>query len=135
MTNSNSCLPRRQDVVSYYDYRASSTPVLFAVGASIFSPAETLTTMVKRTRDLVYRPYNTANSLSPEFLPLKRNRDDVYYLEQQRLVPTLVSATSIEYVRVQAKANVAATVSIALKKPAKKVAFDRSVRALLEGEW
>lgn len=47
----------------------------------------------------------------------------------------LVSATSIEYVRVQAKANVAATVSIALKKPAKNIAFDRSVRALLKGEW
>lgn len=42
--------------------------------------------MVKRTRDLVYHPYNTANSLSPEFLPLKKNCNDVYYLQQVKVL-------------------------------------------------
>ncbi|KAK2616142.1 hypothetical protein N8I77_002849 [Diaporthe amygdali] len=42
--------------------------------------------MVKRTRDLVYRPYNIANSMSPEFLPPKKNRDDVYFIEQVKVL-------------------------------------------------
>lgn len=128
--------------------------------------------MMKRTRDLVYRRYDTANSISREFLSLKQNRDDVYYVRQEKalkaatvgapnreaaisapalapsegpaalplvshqqsLVPTPTSATPIEDAPVQAKDIVAAIVSIALKKPAKGVAFDQSVKALSGGE-
>ncbi|KAF2463978.1 uncharacterized protein BDR25DRAFT_243903 [Lindgomyces ingoldianus] len=125
---------------------------------------------MKRTRDLVYRPYDTANSISREFLSLKQNRDDVYYVGQKRVlkatsapkkeaptsapaalavreapaaqpvvspqqspVPTPISATPIEDARVQAKEIVTAIVSIALKKPAKGVAFNKSVKTLSGG--
>lgn len=119
--------------------------------------------MMKRTRDLVYRRYDTANSISREFLSLKQNRDDVYYVRQEKalkaattaapnreasqapaalplvshqqsLISTPTSATPIEDAPVQAKDIVATIVCIALKKPAKGVAFDQSVKALSGGE-
>jgi fatty acid synthase subunit alpha len=40
--------------------------------------------MMKRTRDFVYRRYDIANSISREFLSLKQNRDDVYYVRQEK---------------------------------------------------
>jgi fatty acid synthase subunit alpha len=121
-------------------------------------PAETLTTMMKRTRDLVYRPYDTANSLTREFLSLKKNRDEVYYIGQEKEVkaspnkdatpspappvvapkqaaspaPVHFSAGTIEDAPVQTGDIIRTIVSIALKKPAKDVAFDQSVKALCE---
>lgn len=133
-------------------------------------PAETLTTMMKRTRDLVYRPYDTANSISREFLSLKKNRDEVYFVGQERVVkaapkkeaapstapvvsepaqpvaaaapqptaataaPAPISAGPIEDAPVQAGEIIRTIVSIALKKPAKDVAFDQSVKGLSGGK-
>ena len=128
-------------------------------------PAETLTNMMKRTRDLVYRPYDTANCISREFLSLKKNRDEVYFVGQEREIraapkkeappaapttsepaplvaavaasspaPAPISAGPIEDAPVQAGEVVRTIVSIALKKPAKEVAFDQSVKALSGGE-
>ena len=126
-------------------------------------PAETLTNMMKRTRDLVYRPYDTAHSISREFLSLKKNRDDVYFVGQEREVkpapkietpapaasgaappatfitppspgPAPVTAgRPIEDAPVQAGEVIRTIVSIALKKPAKDVPFDQSVKALSGG--
>jgi fatty acid synthase subunit alpha len=128
-------------------------------------PAETLTTMMKRTRDLVYRPYDTANSVSREFLSLKKNRDEVYYVGQEKEVkespkkeatpsttpavselaaavpplqaaspaPAPISAGPIEDAQVQTGEIIRTIVSIALKKPAKDIAFDQSVKALSGG--
>jgi fatty acid synthase subunit alpha len=118
--------------------------------------------MMKRTRDLVYRPYDTANSVTRDFLSLKKNRDEVYYIGQEKEVkaspkkeatpsptpaaseaapavtpqqaaspaPAPVSAGPIEDAPVQAGEIIRTIVSIALKKPAKDVAFDQSVKAL-----
>jgi fatty acid synthase subunit alpha len=125
-------------------------------------PAETLTTMMKRTRDLVYRPYDTANSVNREFLSLKKNRDEVYYVGQEKEVkespkkeatpavselaaavpplqaaspaPAPISAGPIEDAQVQTGEIIRTIVSIALKKPAKDIAFDQSVKALSGGE-
>jgi fatty acid synthase subunit alpha len=129
-------------------------------------PAETLTTMMKRTRDLVYRPYDTANSVSREFLSLKKNRDEVYYIGQEKEVksspikeaqpsavpavseaatavapqqaaspaPAPISAGPIKDAQVQTGEIIRTIVSIALKKPAKDIAFDQSVKALSGGK-
>jgi fatty acid synthase subunit alpha len=127
-------------------------------------PAETLTTMMKRTRDLVYRPYDTANSVSREFLSLKKNRDEVYYIGQEKEVkaspkeeapsaapavseaaavspeqaaspaPAPISAGPIEDAPVQTGEIIRTILSIALKKPAKDIAFDQSVKALSGGK-
>ena len=123
---------------------------------------------MKRTRDLVYRPYDTANSISREFLSLKKNRDDVYFVGQERegapvpkketppaptsaapgpsapappttvvtppsAAPAPVSAGPIDDAPVQAAEIIRTIVSLALKKPAKDVAFDQSVKALSGG--
>jgi fatty acid synthase subunit alpha len=66
--------------------------------AHTVSPAETLTSMMKRTQNLVYSPYDTANSISREFLSLSRNRDDVYHVRREKVLeaaspPKEVSAT------------------------------------------
>lgn len=132
-------------------------------------PAETLTNMMKRTRDLVYRPFDTANNVSREFLSIKKNRDDVYYVGQEKVVkaapkkeaapapakadapatttasapaaaPAPASAAPIVAAQLDdapvAAADVIRTiVSIALKKPAKDVAFDQSVKALSGGTF
>jgi len=110
--------------------------------------------MMKRTRDLVYRPYDTANSVTRDFLSLKKNRDEVYYVGQEKEVkaspkkeaapsparseaaPAVapqqapISAGPIEDAPVQTGEIIRTIVSIALKKPAKDVAFDQSVKAL-----
>jgi fatty acid synthase subunit alpha len=118
--------------------------------------------MMKRTRDLVYRPYDTANSVTRDFLSLKKNRDEVYYIGQEKEVkavpkkeatsspaptaseaaptvtpqqaaspsPAPISAGPIEDAPVQTGEIIRTIVSIALKKPAKDVAFDQSVKAL-----
>lgn len=119
--------------------------------------------MMKRTRDLVYRPYDTANSVTRDFLSLKKNRDEVYYVGQEKEVkvspkkeatpspapaaeatpavtpqqaaspaPAPISAGPIVDAPVQAGEIIRTIVSIALKKPAKDVAFDQSVKALCE---
>jgi fatty acid synthase subunit alpha len=127
-------------------------------------PAETLTNMMKRTQELVYRPYDTANSISREFLSLKKNRDDVYHVGEEKVevapreqeaasprpalatsearqpqsatppAPAPIAAGPIEDAPVQASEIIRTIVSIALKKPAKDVAFDQSVKALSGGE-
>lgn len=116
--------------------------------------------MMKRTRDLVYRPYDTANSVTRDFLSLKKNRDEVYYVGQEKEVkaspkkeaasspapseaaptvapqqaaspaPTPISAGPIEDAPVQTGEIIRTIVSVALKKPAKDIAFDQSVKAL-----
>jgi fatty acid synthase subunit alpha len=119
--------------------------------------------MMKRTRDLVYRPYDTANSVTRDFLSLKKNRDEVYYVGREKEVkaspkkeatpsaapaaaseaapavtpqqaaspaPAPISAGPIEDAPVQTGEIIRTIVSIALKKPAKDVAFDQSVKAL-----
>jgi fatty acid synthase subunit alpha len=132
-------------------------------------PAETLTNMMKRTQELVYRPYDTANSISREFLSLKKNRDDVYHVGEEKeadaprqqevatrpapttetrqlqqqptpapasapaSAPAPIAAGPIEDAPVQACEVIRTIVSIALKKPAKDVAFDQSVKALSGG--
>jgi fatty acid synthase subunit alpha len=127
-------------------------------------PAETLTNMMKRTRELVYKPYDTANSISREFLSLKKNRDDVYHVGEEKeadaprqqevatrpapttetrqlqqptpapaSAPAPIAAGPIEDAPVQASEAIRTIVSIALKKPAKDVAFDQSVKALSGG--
>jgi fatty acid synthase subunit alpha len=128
-------------------------------------PAETLTNMMKRTQELVYRPYDTANSISREFLSLKKNRDDVYHVGEEKeaaapteqevatrpapttetrqlqqqptpapaSAPAPIAAGPIEDAPVQASEVIRTIVSIALKKPAKDVAFDQSVKALSGG--
>jgi fatty acid synthase subunit alpha len=125
-------------------------------------PAETLTNMMKRT-------YDTANSISREFLSLKKNRDDVYHVGEEKeadaprqqevatrpapttetrqlqqqptpapasapaSAPAPIAAGPIEDAPVQASEAIRTIVSIALKKPAKDVAFDQSVKALSGG--
>jgi fatty acid synthase subunit alpha len=125
-------------------------------------PAETLTNMMKRTQELVYRPYDTANSISREFLSLKKNRDDVYHIGEEKealeqevaprpapttaetpqqptptptpaSAPAPIAAGPIQDAPVQANELIRTIVSIALKKPAKDVAFDQSVKALSGG--
>jgi fatty acid synthase subunit alpha len=131
-------------------------------------PAETLTNMMKRTRDLVYRPYDTANNVSREFLSIKKNRDDVYYVGQERVVkaapkkeaapapakatdapaatasaaaapaaasPAPIVAAQLDDAPVTAADIIRTIVSIALKKPAKDVAFDQSVKGLSGGRF
>jgi fatty acid synthase subunit alpha len=111
--------------------------------------------MMKWTQELVYRPYDTANSISREFLSLKKNRDHVYHIGeekeqevatrpappttetrqlQQQPTPAPPSApTPIEDAPVQANEVIRTIVSIALKKSANDVAFDQSVKALSGG--
>ncbi|KAF2028409.1 hypothetical protein EK21DRAFT_69891 [Setomelanomma holmii] len=119
---------------------------------------------MKRTREQVYRKYDTANSVSRDFLSLKKNRDDVYYVGQEKeskMPPKKEAAPSpaaepmaaavalqqaaspapapissvgpIEDAQVQAGEVIRTIVSIALKKSAKDVAFDQSVKALSGG--
>jgi fatty acid synthase subunit alpha len=145
-------------------------------------PAETLTNMMKRTRDLVYRPYDTANNISREFLSVKKNRDDVYFAgaggnskTRAEKVPTprpaakvpaatappqssqttastatpapapaavspqsasapVVAAGPIDDTPVTAIEVVTTIVSLALKKPAKDIALDQSIKALSGGK-
>ncbi|KAF2181848.1 hypothetical protein K469DRAFT_638059 [Zopfia rhizophila CBS 207.26] len=118
--------------------------------------------MMKRTRDLVYRPFDTANSVSRDFLSLKKNRDDIYYVgaekeealkkavidpapATQQLAgastptppptssPAPVQAGPIEDEPVSAAGVIRTIVAIALKKSAKDVAFDNSVKGLSGG--
>jgi fatty acid synthase subunit alpha len=146
-------------------------------------PAETLTNMMKRTRDLVYRPYDTANNISREFLSVKKNRDEVYFVGSdspakprsakantpspdakspsaqateipqtstptpspvavQEAVPAVpassaptVAAGPVEDAPVTAAEVITAIVSIALKKPAKDIASDQSIKALSGGGY
>lgn len=126
-------------------------------------PSETLTNMMKRTRDLVYRPFDTANSISRNFLSLKRNKQDIYFAaprgEPAVTAVTSVSATPpaaphqpaveptveapppsttpaagpVEDAPVSAADVIRTIVAIALKKSAKDVSFDSSVKALSGG--
>jgi fatty acid synthase subunit alpha len=124
--------------------------------------------MMKRTRDLVYRPFDTANNISREFLSIKKNRDEVYFVGQERVVkkvpakgleeanpavaktadaqPAVTTASTpsapstaaivvgpVDDAPVTAAEVIRTIVSIALKKPAKDVAFDQSVKALSGG--
>lgn len=121
--------------------------------------------MMKRTRDLVYRPYDTANSVTRDFLSLKKNRDEIYHIGQEKEIkvspkkeanhdpmpvasepvaavapqqaaspaPAPLAAGPIEDAPVQAGEIIRTIVSIALKKPAKDVAFDQSVKGLTGG--
>ncbi|KAH7122773.1 hypothetical protein B0J11DRAFT_490138 [Dendryphion nanum] len=119
--------------------------------------------MMKRTRDLVHRPYDTANNISREFLSMKKNRDAIYFVGQEKVLKPKKEATSaatptppqstsslsassgssttpapivagpIEDAPVTAADAVRTIVSIALKKPAKEVAFDQSIKALTGG--
>jgi hypothetical protein len=70
-------------------------------------PAETLTTMIKRTRDLVYRPYDTANSVNREFLSLKKNRDEVYYIGQEKEVKVTLKKEATDPAPAEVSAAVA----------------------------
>lgn len=144
-------------------------------------PAETLTNMMKRTRDLVYRPYDTANNVSREFLSVKKNRDEVYFVgaggnvkpraektppprpsakapatapqpsqttasaapsdvstpapaPAQSASAPVVAAGPIDDAPVTAIEVVTTIVSIALKKPAKDIALDQSIKALSGGK-
>jgi fatty acid synthase subunit alpha len=140
-------------------------------------PAETLTNMMKRTRELVYKPYDTANSISRDFLSLKKNKDDIYFMGEQKTArnaprrketpsalsnaslapptngtslniipptptvashsaspaPAPIAAGPVEDAPVSAGEIIKTIVSITLKKPAKDVAFDQSVKALSGG--
>lgn len=127
-------------------------------------PAETLTNMMKRTRDLVYRPFDTANDISREFLSIKKNKDDIYFVGQEKEVkaavapkkeaaapapakapeaqqptptssPAPIIAGPVDDAPVIAADLIRTIVSIALKKPAKDVAFDQSVKGLSGGEF
>ncbi|KAF2474319.1 uncharacterized protein BDR25DRAFT_215519 [Lindgomyces ingoldianus] len=124
---------------------------------------------MKRTRDLVYRPFDTANSISRDFLSLKKNKDDIYFVgqvkennpsgaqkavatspspapptaeTQQPIVATSPPASSatpvtvcpVEDTPIAAVDIIRTIVSLALKKPAKDVAFDSSVKTLSGGE-
>ena len=42
-------------------------------------PTDTLTNMVRRTRDLKYRQHDTANSVQRQFLSSKRDRSHIYH--------------------------------------------------------
>ncbi|KAF2008811.1 hypothetical protein BU24DRAFT_381289 [Aaosphaeria arxii CBS 175.79] len=121
---------------------------------------------MKRTRDLVYKPYDTANNISRDFYSVKKNKDEVYFIGQEREVktkksepkedapsptkpesaPTTTTTTApasaptaaivagpVDDAPVAASEIVRTIVSIALKKPAKDVAFDQSVKALSGG--
>ena len=127
-------------------------------------PSETLTNMMKRTRDLVYRPFDTANSISRNFLSLKRNKQDIYFAapreepavtsasaapapaapQQLAVQPTVeasppstilppITAGPVEDALVSAADVIRTIVAIALKKSAKDVSFDSSVKALSGG--
>ncbi|OCL09019.1 hypothetical protein AOQ84DRAFT_292055 [Glonium stellatum] len=124
---------------------------------------------MKRTRDLVYRPFDTANSISRDFLSLKRNKQNIYFAAPQKeqrttaaspkkagipvsvtpapqqlpvetptpsLLPTSpahVSTGPAEDAPVSAADVIRTIVAIALKKGAKDVSFDSSVKALSGG--
>ena len=123
-------------------------------------PSETLTNMMKRTRDLVYRPFDTANSISRDFLSLKRNKQNIYFAAprgepavtsvsatppaapyQPAVQPTVEApppsitptAGPVEDAPVSAADVIRTIVAIALKKSAKDVSFDSSVKALSGG--
>jgi fatty acid synthase subunit alpha len=116
-------------------------------------PSETLTNMMKRTRDLVYRPFDTANSISRNFLSLKRNKQDIYFAAprgeavtavtsvsatppaapHQPAVSTTPAAGPVEDTPVSAADVIRTIVAIALRKSAKDVSFDSSVKALSGG--
>lgn len=121
---------------------------------------------MKRTRDLTHRPFDTANNISREFLSTKKNRDEIYFVGQEKeevaapkkedAAPTPASAPTatvpvvqepaqgsastpivagpVDDVPVSASDVIRTIVSIALKKPAKDVAFDQSVKVLSGGE-
>lgn len=122
--------------------------------------------MMKRTRDLVYRPFDTANSISRDFLSLKRNKQDIYFAaprgepavtavtsvsatppaapHQLAVQPTVealppsttpapITAGPVEDAPVSAADVIRTIVAIALKKSAKDVSFDSSVKALSGG--
>jgi len=125
-------------------------------------PSETLTNMMKRTRDLVYRPFDTANSISRNFLSLKRNKQDIYFAAPRGEAVTAVTSVSatppaaphqpavqptveappqsttpaagpVEDTPVSAADVIRTIVAIALRKSAKDVSFDSSVKALSGG--
>lgn len=48
-------------------------------------PADTLTTMIKRTRDLKHATHDIARSTPREFLSFNRNKDELYF-EQMHLI-------------------------------------------------
>ncbi|KAF2106758.1 hypothetical protein BDV96DRAFT_617156 [Lophiotrema nucula] len=122
--------------------------------------------MMKRTRDLVYHPFDTANNVSRDFLSIKKNRDDIYFVGEEKKAraapkkevcspapaaeaqpaptaavtpppctsaPAVVAVGKIEDAPVIAADIIRTIVAIALKKPAKDVAFDQSVKALSGG--
>jgi len=127
-------------------------------------PAETLTNMMKQTHNSLYREYDTANAISRDFLSLKKNSNEIYFVAEEKEeeeevspkdatfspavgseapqqtttcshAPTpVLSSLPIEDAPVLAKDIIRTIVCIALKKPAKDVAFDQSIRTLAGGK-
>ncbi|KAF1998925.1 hypothetical protein P154DRAFT_468728 [Amniculicola lignicola CBS 123094] len=122
--------------------------------------------MMKRTRELVYRPFDTANSISRKFLSIKQNKDEIYFVGEEKearvgtpkqdatssctpeaevvpaptsappppaSTPTVVAVGKVEDALVQAADIIRTICAIALKKPAKDLAFDQSVKKLSGG--
>jgi fatty acid synthase subunit alpha len=125
-------------------------------------PSDTLTTMMKRTHDQLYRPFDTANSFNRNFLSLKRNKPDVCFQRERVATPARKMKTSspqtatpqstdeavpstppaapvstavgpIEDAPVSAADIIRTVVAVALKKSPKDVSFDSSIKALSGG--
>ena len=126
-------------------------------------PAETLTNMMKQTHDSLYHDYDNANAISRDFLSLKKNSDEIYFVKEEKeeeeeaspkedatISPAVggeapqqttspapapvLSSSPIEDAPIQAEEIIRTIVCIALKKPAKDVAFDQSIRTLAGGK-
>jgi fatty acid synthase subunit alpha len=119
--------------------------------------------MMKQTHDSLYREPDTANAISRDFLSLKKNSDEIYFVMEEReeeeeaspkrdatISPAVgseapqqttsstpapvLSSSPPEDAPVQPEEIIRAIICIALKKPAKDVAFDRSIRSLAGGK-
>ncbi|KAF2500061.1 hypothetical protein BU16DRAFT_547057 [Lophium mytilinum] len=119
--------------------------------------------MMKRTHDLTYRPFDTANSVSRNFLSLKRNKKDVCFQRERTAspakkakvtstkavvshptvdqptppipstAPVAVAVGPIEDAPVSAVDIIITIVAVALKKSPKDLALDSSVKVLSGG--
>lgn len=126
-------------------------------------PNETLTAMIKQTH-IPYHERDLANSITREFLSLKKNSDNIYYIArgereepelprnevavshpatasdaapQQAAAPTLrpTASTPISDIPLKADDIVRTIVSTALKRPVEDVPFIQTIRFLAGGKW
>ncbi|KAF2823884.1 thiolase-like protein [Ophiobolus disseminans] len=114
---------------------------------------------MKQTHGTLFREHDTANAISRNFLSLKKNGDEIYYVVQEEEAavkdtvaspasisevpqqtdspadtpPPTIATGSIQDIPIQVVDIVRTIVSVVLKKPSNDVAFDQSIKALAGG--